>query len=213
MSTNNRCWTGLGLSDACICMHFAPAPVRPPHPVRPARPPPSHHILRVQVQVSLTATCLAPSGGVPVAQLAYSVPSTGQVLSRSLELPLVVTKFCQAVEVPPAVFAQRWQQVAGPPFKLARRLSPVAPQRAAVETLLTALHFRLLPGADGDAATVCAACVLHCGGSGGAAPRQVPCMIKVEGCGTTAAGVAVATADAQATDALCQRLAALLAEL
>lgn len=164
--------------------------------------------------MALAATCLAPSAAVPVAQLAYSVPSTGQVLSRSLELPLVPTKFCAAVEVPPAVFAQRWQQVAAPPFRVSRPLGgAAAPQRAAVEALLGALSFRLLPGADGgETGTVAAACVLHCGGAGGAPPRQVPCMVKVEGCGGPAgdARVTVGTADGLATDALVTRLAALL---
>lgn len=163
--------------------------------------------------MALAATCLAPSAAVPALQLAYSVPSTGQALSRGLELPLVPTKFCAAVEVPPAVFAQRWQQVAAPPFKVARPLGGAAPQRAAVEATLGALSFRVLPGAaGGEPGTVAAACVLHCGGAGGAPSRQVPCMVKVEDCGGPAGSgsVTVATADALATDALVTRLASLL---
>ncbi|PRW60941.1 AP-2 complex subunit alpha-1-like [Chlorella sorokiniana] len=162
-----------------------------------------------QVQVPLTATCLAPSPSVPLLQLGYRVPSTGQALSRSLQLPLPATKFCAAVEVPPAVFQQRWQQVAGPPFKLMQRVphtGATAPARAAVEGLLSCLHFSLLAGVDASAATVSAVCVFHSGGAGGAPPRQVPCMVKVEGCGGAAATVAVATADAATTEALAQRL-------
>jgi AP-2 complex subunit alpha len=169
-----------------------------------------------QVQVPLTATCLAPSPSVPLLQLGYRVPSTGQALSRSLQLPLPATKFCAAVEVPPAVFQQRWQQVAGPPFKLMQRVphtGATTPARAAVEGLLSCLHFSLLAGVDASAATVSAVCVFHSGGAGGAPPRQVPCMVKVEGCGGAAATVAVATADAATTEALAQRLVQLLAAL
>ena len=42
----------------------------------------------------LVATCLAPFLAAPVARLGYAVPSTGQVLSCNLDLPLVFTKFC-----------------------------------------------------------------------------------------------------------------------
>lgn len=160
--------------------------------------------------MSLAATCLAASPAAPVLQLGYAVAGTGQVLSRTLELPLIVTKFCAAVEVPSAVFAQRWQQVAGPPLKLSRPLGGGA-ARGGVEALLTALHLRLLPGADPDPATVCAACVFHSGGAGGVPLRQVPCMVKVTGVGGASAVVTVATADAMTTDALVQRLAQLLA--
>lgn len=170
----------------------------------------------LQVQVPLAATCLSASPSVPLLQLGYRVASTGQALSRSLELPLPATKFCAAVDVPPAVFQQRWQQVAGPPFKLVQRVphaGPTAPARAAVEGLLSSLHFRLLEGVDSSAAAVSAVCVFHSVGAGGAAPRQVPCMVKVEGCGGAAATVAVATADAATTEALAQRLVQLLAAL
>ena len=162
--------------------------------------------------MALAATCLAPTAAVPLAQLAYSVGGTGQSLARALELPLPVTKFCGAVDVPPAVFTQRWQQVAGPPFKVSRPLAGPPPPRAAIEALLVGMHFRLLPGADGGPGAVAAATVLHCGGgASGAPPRQVPCMVRVEGLGGPGpATVAVATADAAATDALLQRLAALL---
>lgn len=154
--------------------------------------------------MTLSATCLAPFLAVPAVLLGYSVPSTGQVLSRSLELPLVPTKFCSAVEVPAAVFAQRWQQVAGPPLKLTQALAGGAPNRAAAEALLPALGFKVLTGLDGGA--LAAACVFQCGGAGAAPPRQVPCMVKLEG-GT----LAVATADAVLTDALKQRLVQSLA--
>lgn len=156
-----------------------------------------------QVQVNLSATCLVPFTATPQLQLGYTVPGTGQVLSRTLDLPLVATKFCQPVEVPPAVFAQRWQQVAGPPLKLSERVgaSPGA------DALLASLGFKVLAGVDAnaDAGGISAACVFHCGGAGGVGPRQVPCMVKVEGGSLT-----VATADATASEALRARLAALL---
>lgn len=160
----------------------------------------------------LTATCLAPAAATPLLQLGYSVPSTGQLLSRSLELPLVATKFCHAVDVPPAVFAQRWQQVPGPPLKLSEQLA-AAPPRPAAEALLASLGFALLPGADPNPSVLSAAAVLHCGGAGGAPPRQIPCMVRLEGLGGAAAGsasLAVLTADAAASEALRTRLAALL---
>lgn len=184
-------------------LHLTPTP---PYPFHPHPPPPS---TALKVQVPLTATCLAPSTATPLLQLGYSVPSTGQLLSRSLELPLVVTKFCHAVDVPPAVFAQRWQQVPGPPLKLGERLA-AAPPRPAAEALLASLGFALLPGADPDPAALCAAAVLHCGGAGGAPPRQVPCMVRLDGLGGAGAGLAVLTADAAASEALRARLAALL---
>lgn len=174
-------------------------------PALPAFPGPAC----TQVQVPLTATCLAPFTATPLVQLGYTVPGTGQVLSRGLELPLVATKFCQPVEVPPAVFAQRWQQVAGPPFKLTEHLAG-APAAPAAEALLSTLGFRLLPGLDADPSTLSAACVFHCGGAGTVPPRQVPCMVKLQGAGGAGATLAVATADATTSEALRQRLAQLL---
>jgi hypothetical protein len=165
--------------------------------------------------VPLAAACLAPFLQPPTLQVGYRVPSTGQVLSRSLELPLIPTKFAAPVEVPAAVFAQRWQQVAGPPFKLRERVAGGGggAARGAVEALLAALNFKVLAGVPGDApATVSAACVFHCGG-GAAAARQVPCMVVVEGTGSPACTVAVATPDATTTDALKQRLVQLLRQL
>lgn len=163
----------------------------------------------LQVQVSLSATCLAPFLATPAVQLGYSVPGTGQVLSRSLDLPLVATKFCAPppVEVPAPVFAQRWQQVAGPPFKLTERLGGAAPAKAAAEALLPALGFRVLPAMDGGSGdALSAVCVFQCGGAGGTQLRQVPCMVKLEGLGTPAASLAVATADATGTNAIKQAL-------
>lgn len=164
----------------------------------------------LQVQVPLTATCLAPTAAAPVLQLGYAVPSTRQVLSCGLELPLVATKFCAPVEVPPAVFTQRWQQVGGPPLKLSEQLAGV-PVRGTIEALLPQLGFKLLSGADADLAVLSATCVFNFGGAGATPPHQVPCMVKMEGLGGPGCTLAVATADAAASDALLRRLAALLA--
>jgi hypothetical protein len=164
--------------------------------------------------VPLAATCLAPFLQPPALQVGYRVPSTGQVLSRSLELPLIPTKFAAPVEVPAAVFAQRWQQVAGPPFKLREQVAGGGATRGVVEALLASLNFKVLAGVPGDApTTVSAACVFHCSGGGAAAARQVPCMVVVEGVGSPACTVAVATPDATTTDALKQRLVQLLRQL
>jgi hypothetical protein len=183
--------------------HFWVLGRAPPRLSRPPLAPPP----RFQVQVPLSAACLAPFLATPVVQLGYAVPSTGQVLSRSLELPLVATKFCAPVEVPPSVFTQRWQQVAGPPLKAGVALGGGA-TRGGAEALLPTLGFKVLAGLDGPAG-LSAACVFQCGP--GTPPRQVPCMVKVEGLGGPGATLTVATADAMVTDALKQRLAALLA--
>ena len=161
--------------------------------------------------MSLSVTCLAPFLQPPSLQLGYTLPSSGQTLARTLQLPLLVTKFSQPVEVPQQVFTLRWGQVAGPPFKLSAqvpRVRPLAP--AALDTLLPGLNLQRLHGIDPDPSVAAAACVLHCGG---AEARQVPCMLKIGGLDgrSTTVTVTVATADAVTTDALKSELATLLA--
>lgn len=168
-----------------------------------------------QVQVTLEAACQAPFSRPPALQLGYALPAGGAALARTLPLPLAPSKFCQPVDVPPAVFAARWAQVAGAPFKLAERLArPAGADAEGVRRLLAALHFKVLEvpglaGAGEDA--VCAACVFHCGG------RQVPCMVVVEGAGGGGDGgggelaATVATADAVVSGAIKGQLVRQLA--
>lgn len=188
----------------------------PPSPVFSLQlgPVPAALEPKKQVQVSLAVTCLQPCITPPSLQVGYVLPSTGQAVSRSLALPLFVAKFCQPVEVPRQVFAMRWDQVAGPPFKLSAEVprSGGPLPAAALDALLPSLNLQRLAGVDPDPSAVAAACVLHCGGP---APRQVPCMVKIGGVG--AAGqplsVAVATADAVTSDALKSELVQLLSAL
>ena len=112
------------------------------------------------------------------------------------------------VDVPALVFAQRWQQVAGAPFKVDQALGSGAPSRGATEALLAALGLKLLPAMDHHGEGLSAACVFHCGS--GATLRQVPCMVRVTGLGSPTPALAVATADAAATDALKRALVGLL---
>lgn len=100
-------------------------------------------------------------------------------------------------------------QVAGPPYKVSAEVArgaPLAP--AALAALLPSLSLQPLPGPEPVPGVASAACVLHCGG---AAPRQVPCMVQVAGLGGPALSVTVATADAAASEALRAELAELLA--
>jgi hypothetical protein len=151
----------------------------------------------------------------PELQLGYALPGGGGALSRVLRLPLAISKFCQPVEVPAAVFASRWAQVVGTPFKLGEAVPrPAGADADAVTRVLAAMNLRVLsvPELAGVAAdALCAACVFHCGG------RQVPVMAVVEGGGGGGGGgalaVTVATADAMATDAVKAQLVAQLAAL
>ena len=169
-----------------------------------------------QVQLSLDVTCLTPFTRPPVLQLGYTVVGGpfggGAVMARTLDLPLVVTKFCTPMEVPVAVFTTRWAQVVGAPFKLAQQVTCCGGVDD-VARLLSVLQLQILSGVDSTPGTVCAACVFHCG----VAPqtRQVPCMVKVEGlaAGGTAAKLTVATADAMISAALKEELAQQLTSL
>jgi hypothetical protein len=168
-----------------------------------------------QMLVQLEATCLAPFRQPPQLQLGYRLASTGQYLAIALELPLGVTKFCQPVEVPAAVFTSRWAQVSGAPFKLSTGVAASAgtASRDAVASLLESLHLKVL-GADVEPRSdaIAAACLFHCG-----APqaKQVPCMVSIEGLAADGARAAltltVATADAMLSDGLRGHLARMLA--
>lgn len=61
--------------------------------------------------VPLSVACTAPFMQPPVLQLGYTPGAGGHAASCTLDLPVVVTKFCQPVEVPRDVFATRWAQV------------------------------------------------------------------------------------------------------
>lgn len=156
-----------------------------------------------QVQLPLEATCLTPFTRPPVLQLGYSIAgSSGEgTMARTLDLPLVVTKFCAPVEVPTAVFTTRWAQVVGAPFKLSQHVACKGGEDD-VARLFSVLQLQVLPKeVDPTPGTVAAACVFHCGMP--PQTRQVPCMIKIEGLlGGGAAVLTVATADAMVTDAL-----------
>lgn len=163
--------------------------------------PPSFLERGLQVQITLLATCVVPSSRPPVLQLGYSLPGGMGTLARTLDLPLVPTKFCQPVDIPSTVFTTRWSQVVGAPFKLSQQVQSTASVQDVVG-LLGDLQMRILSGVDDTLGIVCAACVFHCGAPPNS--RQIPCMIKVEGVapGGALISLTVATADAAATDAL-----------
>ena len=158
-----------------------------------------------QVQLPLEATCLTPFTRPPVLQLGYSIAGSGGLgtMARTLDLPLVITKFCAPVEVPTSVFTTRWAQVVGAPFKLSQQVSCRGGEDD-VSRLFSVLQLQVLPKeVDPTPGTVAAACVFHCGMP--PQTRQIPCMVKIEGLGGGLGGGAVltvATADAMATDAL-----------
>lgn len=181
---------------------FALALGAPPPMLEPGR----------QVQLPLEATCTAPFIRPVVLQLGYTVAGVGSTMARTLDLPLVVTKFCTPVDVPPSVFTTRWAQVVGAPFKLTQQVACRGGSDD-IGRLLTVLQLQLLPEVDPTPGTVAAACVFHTGMP--PQVRQVPCMVKVEGidAGTGVAALTVATADAMVTDGLRGELAQQIASL
>jgi AP-2 complex subunit alpha len=156
-----------------------------------------------QVQLPLEATCLTPFTRPPVLQLGYSIAGSGGhgTMARTLDLPLVVTKFCAPVEVPTSVFTTRWAQVVGAPFKLSQSVACKGGEDD-IARLFSVLQLQVLAkDVDPTPGTIAAACVFHCGLP--PQTRQVPCMVKIEGLlGGDAAVLTVATADAMVTDAL-----------
>uniref|UniRef100_A0A1D2AG34 AP-2 complex subunit alpha n=2 Tax=Auxenochlorella protothecoides TaxID=3075 RepID=A0A1D2AG34_AUXPR len=181
----------------------------PPHltATLPA-PPPAMLEPRRQVQVPLEVGAGAPGSAPLRLRLAYHT-ADGAAADVQLDLPLPPAKFSQPVDVPTEVFAARWEQVAGPPFKLSADVAPAsgALSDAAVQQLLASLHLRVLAGVAGvPPGATAAACVLHVGG--GAAPaRQIPCMVVVA---AGAGRVTVATADGAASAALLSQLTSVL---
>jgi AP-2 complex subunit alpha len=168
-----------------------------------------------QIQLPLEATCLTPFTRPPVLQLGYSIAGSGGLgtMARTLDLPLVVTKFCAPVEVPASVFTTRWAQVVGAPFKLSQNVACHGGEDD-VSRLLSVLQLQILPKeVDPTPGTVAAACVFHCGMP--PQTRQVPCMVKIEGLsgGLGTAVLTVATADAMVTDALKAELAQQISRL
>lgn len=176
-----------------------------------------------QMLVTLAATCVAPFLRPPVLQIGYScgvgtdtlhggmhgphgIESNKGSMARTLDLPLIPTKFCQPVDIPASVFSTRWAQVVGAPFKLSQQVYCHLNQDQ-VSALLSMLQLQVLPDADTTLGTVCAAGVFHCGPP--PYGRQIPCMVKVEGIapGGSWSTLTVATADAMVTDSLREHLA------
>lgn len=176
-----------------------------------------------QMLVSLVATCVAPFLRPPVLQIGYScgigtdigqghpTESTKTSMARTLDLPLIPTKFCQPVDIPASVFSTRWSQVVGAPFKLSQQVYCHLTQDQA-SALLSMLQLQVLPDVD-TSGTVSAACVFHFGPP--PYGRQVPCMVKVENLapGGSWITLTVATADAMLTDSLREHVAQQLASL
>lgn len=167
-----------------------------------------------QVQLPLEATCLTPFTRPPVLQLGYSIAGSGgeSTMARTLDLPLVVTKFCAPVEVPTPVFTTRWAQVVGAPFKLSQNVACKGGEDD-IARLLSVLQLQVLPKeVDPTPGTIAAACVFHCGMP--PQNRQIPCMVKIEGLSSGGAAVlTVATADAMVTDALKAEVASQITKL
>ncbi|GAB4815001.1 hypothetical protein N2152v2_002047 [Parachlorella kessleri] len=166
-----------------------------------------------QVMVPVSVVCSAPFMQPPALQLGYTVAETAQVASVTLDLPVVVTKFCQPVEVPRDVFTTRWNQVVGPPFKLTEQVRRSTPASSSVvDHLLASVNLKTLPGLDPEPTNISAACVFH---SGSPQTRQVPCMVRIEvdKVAHLTFAVTVATADATTTDSLKTELCQLLAQL
>jgi len=169
-----------------------------------------------QVQVPFSVSLLAPTNGSvasPKIHLAYQITGNNGggaspvvvTMNQVLELPVPLTKFQQdpPVDIPAGIFATRWSQVPGPPFKLEAALPSSSLKRSSseIEDILMGLNLRVVKGAEVEGPeVVCAACVVHCGGGGGGGSqpmKQVPCMVKVE-----RGVVGAATPDGMATEAL-----------
>ncbi len=69
--------------------------------------------------------CVAPFTAPPRLQLGYA--RGGQALSRSLALPVVVSKFCTPPDapVPREAFFQRWRALPGAPPAVRLTLGPI----------------------------------------------------------------------------------------
>jgi AP-2 complex subunit alpha len=166
-----------------------------------------------QVQVPFSVSLLAPTNGSAVSpkiHLAYQITINNSggaspvvvTMNQVLELPVPLTKFQQdpPVDIPAALFASRWSQVPGPPFKLEAALASSLLKRSSseIEDILMGLNLRVVKGVQVEGPeVVCAACVVQCGGGGGQPMKQVPCMVKVE-----RGVVGAATPDGMATEAL-----------
>lgn len=206
----------------CKVMDALPAGL---HMVQIGGPTPGVLTPKQQVQVPFSVTLLAPTppnGSVasPKIHLAYQI-TTGNTTSggspvvltmnQVLELPVPLTKFQQdpPVDIPAGIFATRWSQVPGPPFKLEAALPSSSLKRSSgeIEEILKGMNLRVVKGAEVEGVeVVCAACVVQCGGSGSGQPmKQVPCMVKVE-----KGVVGAATPDGMATEALMAVLMAVL---
>ena len=59
----------------------------------------------------LSVACSAPFTRPPVLQLGYTVADTAQVASVTLDLPVVLTKFCKPAQVSRDLFSAMWDQV------------------------------------------------------------------------------------------------------
>lgn len=159
-----------------------------------------------QVVVPLSVACSAPFTRPPVLQLGYTLAGSGQVASVTLDLPVVLTKFCTPVEVPRVMFAAKWEQVVGPPLKQMQRVTRAIPASLSrLANLLASVNLATLPVLGSEPSIVDAACVFHCGTP---QARQVPCLVRIEAdpADQHTFTMRVATADAATTECLTTQL-------
>lgn len=172
---------------------------------------PSEIDAKKQVMVPISVQCLAPFSVCPVMQLGYTLAGSQQYASCTLKLPMVITKFCQPVDVPRDVFNTRWNQVTGPPYKVSDQVSRACPTSVeAVDKMLASVHLKRVAGVDDSYTMISSACVFHCGAQ---QTRQIPCMVLVEIDlpSLMHLRVTVATADPTTSDALKSEISKLLA--
>ncbi|GAB4816915.1 hypothetical protein N2152v2_003961 [Parachlorella kessleri] len=119
---------------------------------------------RQEVVLPLSVACSAPFMRPPVLHLGYTVAGTSQAASITLDLPVVLTKFCMPMEVSLDLFNAKWDQVAGPPLKLSKQVTRIKPMLTAeVKNLLASINVMPLPVLWSEPSIISAACIFHCG--------------------------------------------------
>lgn len=178
--------------------------------------PPSQILAGQQVLFNTSWTCLLPYNSLPELQIQY-VNSNGESLARSLELPIVCSKFCKPVNIPVDVFSKRWNQVTGKPFKLTEDIVLTEEMDLSkLKTVLSSLNLELI-NVDLGTPSVSAASVFHCDAG---KVKQIPCMVSLfyDETGQEPAMVkritfSVATADALVTDSIMHTFKSIIAEM
>jgi AP-2 complex subunit alpha len=110
----------------------------------------------------------------PVLVVSYNL--AGIPITHSLDLPIVITKFMDSIDISAADFFNRWRQIGGPPREVQSIFSPAGQiDLAKVKATIAGMKFGVCQNADPNPDNIVAAGIVNTVSTG-----KVGCLIRLE---------------------------------